>query len=195
MTGSRAGAKSAGPRAASRTMTDPATPLLEARAISKSFAQTRALVGAHLTPASRRRRMRCSGRTGRESRRFPGSISGHVRRDSGEIVYRGRPLDVRSPREALDAGIAMVMQETSSRPISPSSRISSFRILAGRGGYRCSAMRRRAGEILGDLGQEHALRSKRRRETFPRPSASSSRSPRRLRSKPISSFSTSRPPP
>src|SRR6201986_865771 len=30
------------------TMTDPSTPLLEARAISKSFAQTRALVGANL---------------------------------------------------------------------------------------------------------------------------------------------------
>src|SRR5262249_38956168 len=37
-------------------------------------------------------------------------ISGHVRRDSGEIRYKGKPLDYRSTREALDAGIAIVMQ-------------------------------------------------------------------------------------
>ena len=176
-------------------MTDPATPLLEARAISKSFAQTRALVDAQsdvCVPASP---THCSARTGRESRRLSRVISGHVRRDSGEIVYRGQPLDVRSPREALDAGIAMVMQETSLAPdlsvleniflpdLGRPGRLSRPGHAAARGRDPC---RSRPGA--------RACRSTPRRATFPRRSASLSRSPRRSRSKPISSFSTSRPP-
>jgi ribose transport system ATP-binding protein/rhamnose transport system ATP-binding protein len=84
-------------------------------------------------------------------------ISGHVRRDSGEIVYGGQPLNVRSPREALDAGIAMVMQETSLAPdLSVLENI--FLPDLGRPGWLSRpVMRRRAGEILGDLGQEHVL--------------------------------------
>ena len=75
----------------------------------------------------------------------------------GEIMYRGQPLDVRSPREALDAGIAMVMQETSLAPdLSVLENI--FLPDLGRPGRLSRpAMRRRAGEILADLGQEHAL--------------------------------------
>ena len=92
-------------------MMDLATPLLEARAISKSFAQTRALVDAHLSlrPGVTHALL---GANGAGKSTLSRVISGHVRRDSGEIVYGGQSLNVRSPREALDAGIAMVMQET-----------------------------------------------------------------------------------
>src|SRR5271166_2003628 len=96
-------------------MTEAGTVLLEAREISKSFAQTRALSGASLRL--------CAGAThallganGAGKSTLSRVISGHINRDSGEILYRGRPLDARSPREALDAGIAMVMQETSLAP-------------------------------------------------------------------------------
>ena len=84
-------------------------------------------------------------------------ISGHVRRDGGEILYRGAPRDVRSPREALDAGIAMVMQETSLAPdLSVLENI--FLPDLGRPGRLSRpTMRRRASEILADLGQEHAV--------------------------------------
>ena len=138
-------------------MTGPATPLLEARAISKSFAQTRALVDAHL-------RLRPGvthallGANGAGKSTLSRVISGHVRRNSGEIVYGGQALDVRSPREALDSGIAMVTQETSLAPdLSVLENI--FLPDLGRPGRLSRlAMRRRAGEILGDLGQEHALK-------------------------------------
>ncbi len=137
-------------------MMNPATPLLEARAISKSFAQTRALVGAHLSlrPGVTHALL---GANGAGKSTLSRVISGHVGRDSGEIVYRGRPLAVRSPREALEAGIAMVMQETSLAPdLSVLENI--FLPDLGRPGRLSrSAMRRRAGEILGDLGQEHTL--------------------------------------
>src|ERR1700685_3921275 len=98
-----------------QTMTDPAIPVLEARAISKSFGQTRALVGANLTlrPGVTHALL---GANGAGKSTLSRVISGHVRRDGGEILYRGEPRDVRSPREALDAGIAMVMQETSTAP-------------------------------------------------------------------------------
>lgn len=137
-------------------MTDLATPLLEARAISKSFAQTRALVDAHLSlrPGVTHALL---GANGAGKSTLSRVISGHVRRDSGEIVYGGQPLNVRSPREALDAGIAMVMQETSLAPdLSVLENI--FLPDLGRPGWLSRpVMRRRAGEILGDLGQEHVL--------------------------------------
>ena len=137
-------------------MTDPANILLEARAITKSFAQTRALVDARLSlrPGVTHALL---GANGAGKSTLSRVISGHVRRDAGEIVYRGQALDVRSPREALDAGIAMVMQETSLAPdLSVLENI--FLPDLGRPGRLSRpAMRRRAGEILADLGQEHAL--------------------------------------
>ncbi len=137
-------------------MTEAGTILLEAREISKSFAQTRALSGASLRL--------CAGAThallganGAGKSTLSRVISGHINRDSGEILYRGRPLDARSPREALDAGIAMVMQETSLAP--DLSVIENIFLPALRQPGRLSrqAMRRRAGDILADLGQERSL--------------------------------------
>jgi len=137
-------------------MTEAGTVLLEAREISKSFAQTRALSGASLRL--------CAGAThallganGAGKSTLSRVISGHINRDSGEILYRGRPLDARSPREALDAGIAMVMQETSLAP--DLSVIENIFLPALRQPGRLSrqAMRRRAGDILADLGQERSL--------------------------------------
>ncbi|HEY1782594.1 MAG TPA: sugar ABC transporter ATP-binding protein [Roseiarcus sp.] len=137
-------------------MTDVARTLLEARGITKSFAQTRALVDARLSlrPGVTHALL---GANGAGKSTLSRVISGHVRRDAGEIMYRGRPLDVGSPREALDAGIAMVMQETSLAPdLSVLENI--FLPDLGRPGRLSRpAMRRRAGEILADLGQEHAL--------------------------------------
>ena len=137
-------------------MTDPPIPLLEARAISKSFAQTRALVDAHITlrPGVTHALL---GANGAGKSTLSRVISGHVRRDSGEIVYRGQPLDVRNPREALDAGIAMVMQETSLAPDLSVLENIFLPDLRRPGRLSRPAMRRRASEILGDLGQEHAL--------------------------------------
>ena len=135
-------------------MTD--DPLLEARDISKSFAQTRALVGANLTLRAGATHA-LLGANGAGKSTLSRVISGHIGRDSGAIRYRGAPLDARSPREALDAGIAMVMQETSLAPdLSVLENI--FLPDLGRPGRLSrTTMRRRAEEILSDLGQAGAL--------------------------------------
>jgi len=135
-------------------MTD--EPLFEARDISKSFAQTRALVGANLTLRAGATHA-LLGANGAGKSTLSRVISGHVGRDSGVIRYRGAPLDARSPREALDAGIAMVMQETSLAPdLSVLENI--FLPDLGRPGRLSrAAMRRRARDILSDLGQAGAL--------------------------------------
>ncbi len=137
-------------------MTEAGTILLEAREISKSFAQTRALSGASLRL--------CAGAThallganGAGKSTLSRVISGHINRDSGEIRYRGRPLEVRSPREGLDAGIAMVMQETSLAPDLSVLENIFLPELRRPGRLSRQTMRRRAGDILADLGQEASL--------------------------------------
>ena len=161
-------------------MTDPAAPLLEARAISKSFAQTRALVGANLTlrPGVTHALL---GANGAGKSTLSRVISGHVRRDGGEILYRGEPLDVRSPREALDAGIAMVMQETSLAPdLSVLENI--FLPDLGRPGRLSRpTMRRRASRFSPIWVKSMRSRSTRRRVIFPPHSASWSRLRKRSR--------------
>lgn len=130
--------------------------LLEARDVSKSFAQTRALAGAGL-------RLRAGathallGANGAGKSTLSRVLSGHIERDSGEIRYRGALLEARSPREALDAGIAIVMQETSLAPDLSVLENIFLPDLRKSGRLSRPAMRRRASEILADLGQEHSL--------------------------------------
>jgi ABC-type sugar transport system ATPase subunit len=130
--------------------------LLEAREIAKSFAGTKALAGASLTLRAGETHA-LLGANGAGKSTLSRVISGHLRRDSGAIVYEGRSLDLKSPREALDVGIAMVMQETSLAPdLSVVENI--FLPDLGRPGWLSyPSMRRRAEEILADLGQDRAV--------------------------------------
>ncbi len=135
---------------------DTAEPVLTASGICKTFDRTHALVGAEFE-------LRAGeihgllGANGAGKSTLSKIISGHIRRDSGELRYKGRPLDNRSTREALDAGIAIVMQETSLAPdLSVLENI--FLPELGRPGFLSyRALRRRAGELLSGLGHEHAL--------------------------------------
>jgi ribose transport system ATP-binding protein/rhamnose transport system ATP-binding protein len=135
---------------------DSTQPLLTASGIRKTFDRTNALAGAAFE-------LRAGevhgllGANGAGKSTLSKIISGHIRRDAGEMTYKGRPLDNRSTREALDAGIAIVMQETSLAPdLSVLENI--FLPELGRPGWLSYAsMRRRAGELLSSLGHEHAL--------------------------------------
>src|SRR5262249_7507601 len=135
---------------------DPTQPVLTASGIRKTFDRTHALVGAEFE-------LRAGevhgllGANGAGKSTLSKIISGHIRRDAGELAYKGRPLDNRSTREALAAGIAIVMQETSLAPdLSVMENI--FLPELGRPGWLSyGSLRRRAGELLSSLGHEHAL--------------------------------------
>ena len=131
-------------------------PVLTATGIHKTFDRTHALAGASFE-------LRTGevhgllGANGAGKSTLSKIISGHVIRDSGEIHYKGRSLELRTTREALDAGIAIVMQETSLAPdLSVLENI--FLPELGRWGrLSYSSMRRRATDLLASLGHEHAL--------------------------------------
>jgi ribose transport system ATP-binding protein/rhamnose transport system ATP-binding protein len=137
-------------------MTASGTVLLEARGVTKSFAGTKALAGADLTLAAGEVHG-LLGANGAGKSTLSRVISGQVRRDGGSMLYAGAPLDLKSPREALNSGIAMVMQETSlARDLSVTENI--FLPALGRPGRLShKSMRRRAEQILAELGQDQSL--------------------------------------
>jgi len=143
--------------AASLTMERPLlSSILEVRAVEKAFGRTRALRGAEFSIAPGEVHG-LLGANGAGKSTLSKIISGHIARDKGEIVWRGAPLEHASTREALDAGITMVMQETSLAPhLSVLENI--FLPELGRPGllsYR--RMRSRAEDLLGSLGVGETL--------------------------------------
>jgi ABC-type sugar transport system ATPase subunit len=130
--------------------------LLVARGITKSFDRTRALAGADFE-------LRAGevhgllGANGAGKSTLSKVISGHYPLDSGELIYRGEEIRLRSTRDALRNGIAIVTQETSLVPdLSVLENI--FLPELGRPGrLDFAAMRRRGREILASLGQGDSL--------------------------------------
>lgn len=84
-------------------------------------------------------------------------ICGQIRPDAGDIAFRGKPFSIRRARDAIDAGISLVMQETSLAPdLSVVENI--FLPELGRPGLpRFGEMRRKAEDILSRLGQRAQL--------------------------------------
>ena len=130
--------------------------ILKATGVDKTFDRTRALQGATLE-------LRAGevhgllGANGAGKSTLSKVISGHVIPDRGEIVFKGQALRVASTRDALEAGIAIVMQETSLAPdLSVLENI--FLPELGRPGRLSRGrMRQRARELLARLGHEHML--------------------------------------
>jgi ABC-type sugar transport system ATPase subunit len=131
-------------------------PMLIAAGIEKAFERTRALAKADLDIYSGEV-MGLLGANGAGKSTLSKVISGHVTRDAGTIMLRGRPLNLRSAREAIQRGITMVMQETSLAPdLSVLENI--FLAELGRPGFLWyRRLKRRAEEILARLGQRETL--------------------------------------
>ena len=131
-------------------------PMLVAVGIEKAFDRTRALAGAELDihPGEV---MGLLGANGAGKSTLSKVISGHVIRDAGSITFQGRPLTLRTAREAIQHGITMVMQETSLAPdLSVLENI--FLAELGRSGllsYR--RLKQQAEGILDRLGQTETL--------------------------------------
>lgn len=133
-----------------------ATALFTANGVQKSFGRTRALANASIT--LRRGEIHALlGANGAGKSTLSRVICGQIRPDSGDIAFREKPFAIRGPRDAIDAGIALVMQETSLAPdLSVVENI--FLPELGRSGLpRFGAMRRKAEVILSRLGQRAQL--------------------------------------
>ncbi len=131
-------------------------PMLIAAGIEKSFDRTRALAQADLDIYSGEV-MGLLGANGAGKSTLSKVISGHLTRDAGAMMWQGRPLNLRSAREAIQHGITMVMQETSLAPdLSVLENI--FLAELGRPGFLSyRRLKRRAEEILVRLGQRETL--------------------------------------
>jgi ABC-type sugar transport system ATPase subunit len=131
-------------------------PLLLASGIAKAFDRTQALAGADFE-LKEREIHGLLGANGAGKSTLSKVIAGHHVYDSGEITYRGYPIRLRSTREALRVGIAIVMQETSLVPdLTVLENI--FLPEFGRPGrLDYGALRKRGLELLDSLGQADAL--------------------------------------
>src|SRR4051794_1211659 len=91
-------------------MTDASAPLVALRDATKSYGAVRALRDGNLAvrPGEVRALM---GENGAGKSTLVKVLGGVVRRDTGEMLVDGQPVDFHSPHDARDAGIAVIYQE------------------------------------------------------------------------------------
>lgn len=90
-------------------------PLLAMRGIRKSFAGVEVLHGVDLT-LQRGEVLALLGENGAGKSTLMKILGGDYTRDGGEIRLDGEPLELRSPRDAEDAGIRIIYQELNYAP-------------------------------------------------------------------------------
>jgi ribose transport system ATP-binding protein/rhamnose transport system ATP-binding protein len=130
--------------------------LLQVQSVEKSFGQTRALRDASLELKTGEVHA-LLGANGAGKSTLSKIVSGHVRADGGAIRFKDQPIDFRSARDAMRAGIAIVMQETSLAPDLSVLENIFLPELALPGRLSFGRLRGRADAILEELGEGGAL--------------------------------------
>ena len=130
--------------------------MLKASNIAKSFGGTIALSDASLWVKSGEVHG-LLGANGAGKSTLSRIISGHIRPCTGDLTYKKKPFAVNSTRDAFDAGIVMVAQETSLAPDMTVLENIFLPELGKSGSLSFSALRNRAEKILARLGQENRL--------------------------------------
>jgi ribose transport system ATP-binding protein len=90
--------------------TDPSSPLLEVRGISKQFSGVRALDGVSLTLA-RGEVLAVVGENGAGKSTLMRIVAGVTQPTAGEIIVDGKPVEFTSVAQALRRGISLIHQE------------------------------------------------------------------------------------
>ena len=90
--------------------TDMNETVLEIKNLSKSFAKNKVLNGINLT-VKKGSVMGLMGENGAGKSTMMKCLFGIYAKDEGQISLLGKPIDFKSPKEALESGIAMVHQE------------------------------------------------------------------------------------
>jgi len=132
------------------------TAFLQARGICKQFGAMRALGSANLTARSGEIHA-LLGANGAGKSTLSKIIAGHVVADAGEILLQGQPLTLSTPRDALAAGLTIVMQETSLAPHLSVLENIFLPELARPGRLSYRQLRTRAQHILTELAAQHIL--------------------------------------
>jgi rhamnose transport system ATP-binding protein len=125
---------------------------LEFQGITKSFGAVRALRGVTFA-VNEGEAHALVGENGAGKSTLMRVLAGIVRPDTGQLTWDGRPLDLHSPRAALDQGIGMVYQEMLLFPnLTATENIFAGREVAGPlGRLRRREMRARTAALLQDL--------------------------------------------
>ena len=84
-------------------------------------------------------------------------ISGHLRRSDGRLRYNGNDVDFATPRDAMRAGISLVLQETSIAPDLTVMENLCLTHFGQRERLSWKALRRRAEAVLEELKQADHL--------------------------------------
>lgn len=90
-------------------------PLLQARGVARSFGGVPALRNGCLELRAGSVHALCGG-NGAGKSTLLNIVMGILRRDAGEILFKGRPVDFAAPHEALAQGICIITQELSPIP-------------------------------------------------------------------------------
>ena len=126
--------------------------LLELQHITKSFNGVRVLDGVDLMVDSGEIHA-LAGENGAGKSTLMNIVSGVITADSGEILWEGRPVRLRNPREAMDLGIAFVHQELALVPqLSAAENVFLGRHPSARGWVRWRDIYQRAAELFESLG-------------------------------------------
>jgi ABC-type sugar transport system ATPase subunit len=126
-------------------------PGLEFRDIRKSFGAVHALRGVSFTVAEGEAHA-LVGENGAGKSTLLKILSGILRPDSGRLFWKDAPLDLSSPRDALERGIGMVYQEMLCFPnLTVSGNIFAGRELVRGGRLREREMRARTRALLDEL--------------------------------------------
>ncbi len=128
----------------------------QATGVDKTFGRTRALAEASFE-LGRGEIHALIGANGAGKSTLSKVVAGHFPPDRGTLIFKGRPLVLRRPRDAFQAGIAIVMQETNLAPDLSVLENIFLPSYGDRGLLSYAAMRRRAAEVLAGLGQADAL--------------------------------------
>lgn len=126
--------------------------IVEMKDITKSFPGVKALDSVSLT--LRRGSIHALlGENGAGKSTLMKILTGAYRRESGEIRYKGQPVDFHNEKEALNAGIAIVPQELSYVPgLTIEENIFLGREPAKGGMLRKKERQEKARELIGELG-------------------------------------------
>jgi ribose transport system ATP-binding protein len=129
-------------------------PLLELRGISKSFGGFRVLEGVDFDVQAAEVHA-LAGENGAGKSTLMNIISGVLPADGGQMLWEGRPVHPRSPRDAQNLGIAFVHQELALAPdLTAAENIFLGRHPATRGWVCWRELAERAERLLSELGHQ-----------------------------------------